>query len=97
MLIMPQALGIVHIFVPASGPNTDCSNISGERMPIVLASPRVGEHVARHRHQHESAVEFTIGEHPGVGVYRPAELKRQSAVEIEPECLSSEFLGQTAA
>lgn len=79
---MPQALGVVHIFIPASGPNNDCRNI-GECLPIVLASPRVGEHVVRDRHKLESAVKFRIGEQPGVrSDYRP-----QSAVEIKPECV----------
>jgi hypothetical protein len=84
---MPQALGVVHT---SERTEYGLSQHSGECMPIVLASPRVGEHIARHRRQLESAVEFTIGERPGARRDdRPPELKRQSAVEIEPECPQS--------
>jgi hypothetical protein len=52
----------------------------------VPASASIGEHVARHRDETESVVEFPIGQQTGIrGDPRTMELKLQAAVEIEPE------------
>jgi hypothetical protein len=57
--------GVVHIFIPSEPTEHRLSQHSDERMPTVLAGPRIGEHIARHRHQPESVVEFAVGQQPG--------------------------------
>ena len=71
---------------PASRPNTDCRSKPDQRMAAIPAGACVGEHVARHRAETESVVEFAIGQQSGIGGDpRAMELKLQAAVEIEPE------------
>jgi hypothetical protein len=56
-----------------------------QSMAAVLAGAAIGEHIARHRAQTKSIVEFAIGEQSGVrGDPATMELKLYPPVEIEP-------------
>ena len=55
-------------------------------MPAILSRSRVGENIARHRGKAEGIIEFPISKQPGVrSHHRSTKLKRQAAVEIDPE------------
>ena len=84
--IMAQAFGVVHILVSGKPPEHRLPQQPDQRMAAVLAGACVGEHVARHRAEAESVVEFAIGQQSGIGGDPGAmELELQPAVEIEPE------------
>ena len=59
--IMPQALGVVHIFISGKRTEHRLSQHSNESMPAIPAGAGVGEHLARHRAEAEGIVEFAIG------------------------------------
>ena len=83
---MAQALGVVDIFVSGKPSEHRLSQEPDQRVSTVLASARVGEHVARHPAETESAVEFPVCQQSGIGGDPiTMELKLHAAVEIEPE------------
>ena len=84
--IMAQPLGVVDVLVSGKPTEHRLPQHADQSMPAVLARAGVGENFGRHRGKTERIVEFPICEQPGVGSHhRSAELKRQAAVEIDPE------------
>ena len=89
---MTQALGIVHVLVSGKPTEHGLPQHTDQRMAAVLASARVGEHLARHRGQTERVVKFAIGEQSGIGGdHGAAKLEHQAAVEIEPDGIRFQF------
>ncbi len=61
-------------------------------MAPILAGPRIGQHVARHRAEAEGIVEFALGQQSSIGGDpRAVELKLHAAIEIEPESAVDRF------
>lgn len=83
--IVTQALGIVDIFVAGEPAEHRLSQQPDQRVSPILASARVGEHVARHPAETDSVVEFPVGQQSGIGRDpRTMELNVHVTVEIEP-------------
>jgi hypothetical protein len=84
--IMPQALGIVDIFVSRQPSEHRLPQQPDQSVTAIPAGACVGEHVPGHRAETEGVVEFTVGQQSGIGGDPGAmELELQPAVEIEPE------------
>jgi hypothetical protein len=85
-----QPLGVVDILVPGEPPEYRLPQHSDQSVPAVLASARVGKHLACQSTEAERLVEFAIDQQSGIGCdNRAAELEHQPAVEIEPERLAT--------
>ena len=83
---MPQAQGVVDILVSGKPPEHRLPQQPDQSVAAVPAGACVGEHVARHRAETESVVEFAVGQQSGIGGDPGAmELELQPAVEIEPQ------------
>jgi hypothetical protein len=63
---MAEAFGVVHVLVSGEAAKHGLPKHSDQRMPPVLARPRVSELLARHRAQAERIVKFTVGEQASV-------------------------------
>jgi hypothetical protein len=89
---MAQPLGVVHVLVSCKPPEHRLPQHSHERVPAVLARPRIREPIASRLRKAESIVKLAIGEQSSIGRDdRTAKLERQPAVEIEPQRLAVRF------
>ena len=89
---MAKPLGVIDILVSGKPPEHRLPQHSDQSVPAVLAGARVGEPLAGQIRKAERVVKFAIGKQPSIGGDdRTAKLKRQSAVEIEPERLAVQF------
>jgi hypothetical protein len=84
--IMPQALGIVDIFISDKPSEHRLPQQPDQSVTAIPTGACVGEHVPGHRAETEGVVEFTVGQQCGIGGDPGAmELELQPAVEIEPQ------------
>lgn len=83
---MAQPFGVIHVLISCQSTEHGLPQHADKRVPSILPSARVGEHVASHRGETQRVVEFPISEQPGVRGYdRSAKLEHQAAVEIDTE------------
>ena len=83
---MPQAQGVIDIFVAGKPPEHRLPQQPDQRMAAIPAGARIRQQVTRHRAETEGVVEFTVGQQSSIGGDLGAmELQLQPAVEIEPE------------
>ena len=79
---MPQALGIVDIFVSGKPSEHRLPQQPDQSVTAIPAGACVGEHVPGHRAETEGVVELTVGQQSGIGGDPGAmELELQPAVE----------------
>ena len=84
--IMPQALGIVDIFVSGKPCEHRLPQQADQSVTAVLAGACIGEHVAHHRAETESIVQLAVGQQSRIrGDPGAMEFELQPAVEIEPQ------------
>jgi hypothetical protein len=84
--IMTQPFGVVHILVARKTAEHRLPQQADQRMPTVLAAPRIGKHLACQRGQSERVIKFAIGQQSSIGGdHRAAKLQRQAALKIEPK------------
>jgi hypothetical protein len=90
--IVPQALGIIHVFVSGKATKYRLPEQPGQCAPTILASSCVGQNITRHRRQSEHVVEFTACQQSCIGRdHGTAKLQHQAAVEIEPNNVGFRF------
>ena len=83
---MPQAQGVVDIFVSGKPSEHRLPQQPDQRVTAIPAGACIGEQVTRHRAETESVVELAVGQQSGIGGDPGAmELELQPAVEIEPQ------------
>ena len=90
--ILAQSLGVVDILVSRKPPEHRLPQHAEQGMPAVFTCAGVGKPLAGQIRKAECVVEFAVGKQAGIGGDdRTTKLKRQSAVEIEPERLAVRF------